>query len=63
MSEVGDERGVFQDVEQVDGAPPALDPSLEHAEVLRLGELAELRDAHPGCWMNWKSAAEAVRCG
>ena len=47
VGEVGDERGVLEDVEQVDGAPPALDLGLERAEVLRLGELVELGDAHP----------------
>ena len=47
VGEAGDERGVLQDVEQVDGAPPALDLGLERAQVLRLGELVQLRDAHP----------------
>ena len=48
VGEVGDERGVLQDVEQVDGAPPALDLGLERAQVPGLGELVELGDAHPG---------------
>jgi hypothetical protein len=41
-------RGVLQDVEQVDSAPPPLDLGLERAEVPRLGQLLELGDAHPG---------------
>jgi hypothetical protein len=39
VGEICGERGVLQDVEQVDRAPPALDLGLERAQVPRLGEL------------------------
>ncbi|SIO87419.1 hypothetical protein BQ8420_16415 [Nocardiopsis sp. JB363] len=47
-AEPGEQRGVLEDVEQVDGAPPALHLALECSQVLRLGQRLQLRHADPG---------------